>query len=590
MSREKKGGNMKYKNIIGIYSPATLVIAATLILMSAGTAMAAVWTDQADYSPGSIVTISGDNSDNAGYFAGETVIVSVNGPYNYDSKCSAIADSNGAWSCTVTLVSDLSAEGTYYYTAVGQNVSQSGMFTDSVNSVTITSPTSANPQIITSLPATATISFTYTTSTAGTTTVEAQILGTGISNLKTLISGAGLSDSIQVTIPAGTANGNYNAKVTLINTYGTGANNGNDVQSSAVRINVPADNTPPVITPIVSGTIGNNGWYINDVTVSWTVTDAESEVSSKTGCDSTTINADTAGTTLTCVATSAGGTNSQSVTIKRDATPPTISGSASPAPNPAGWNKEDVTVTFTCSDALSDIDSCTASQTLSTEGAGQSSTGTAVDKAGNTASATVSGINIDKTVPTVTITGITNGATYTLGSVPEAGCDTTDALSGVAISSILSLSGTWTVTATCSGATDNAGNTNSAIAVYYVVYNWNGFFHPVDNLDSNGNLILNVVKAGSAIPAKFSLNGNQGIGIFATGYPKSQQITCNTNALQETIEETATSGSSSLQYDPLTDTYIYVWKTDKSWSTTCRQLQVKLIDGTTHVASFKFSK
>jgi hypothetical protein len=590
MSREKKGGNMKYKNIIGIYSPATLVIAATLILMSAGTAMAAVWTDQADYSPGSIVTISGDNSDNAGYFAGETVIVSVNGPYNYDSKCSAIADSNGAWSCTVTLVSDLSAEGTYYYMAVGQNVSQSGMFTDSVNSVTITSPTSANPQIITSLPATATISFTYTTSTAGTTTVEAQILGTSISNLKTLISGAGLSDSIQVTIPAGTANGNYNAKVTLINTYGTGANNGNDVQSSAVRINVPADNTPPVITPIVSGTIGNNGWYINDVTVSWTVTDAESEVSSKTGCDSTTINADTAGTTLTCVATSAGGTNSQSVTIKRDATPPTISGSASPAPNPAGWNKEDVTVTFTCSDALSDIDSCTASQTLSTEGAGQSSTGTAVDKAGNTASATVSGINIDKTVPTVTITGITNGATYTLGSVPEAGCDTTDALSGVAISSILSLSGTWTVTATCSGATDNAGNTNSAIAVYYVVYNWNGFFHPVDNLDSNGNLILNVVKAGSAIPAKFSLNGNQGIGIFATGYPKSQQITCNTNALQETIEETATSGSSSLQYDPLTDTYIYVWKTDKSWSTTCRQLQVKLIDGTTHVASFKFSK
>jgi hypothetical protein len=590
MSREKKGGNMKYKNIIGIYSPATLVIAATLILMSAGTAMAAVWTDQADYSPGSIVTISGDNSDNAGYFAGETVIVSVNGPYNYDSKCSAIADSNGAWSCTVTLVSDLSAEGTYYYMAVGQNVSQSGMFTDSVNSVTITSPTSANPQIITSLPATATISFTYTTSTAGTTTVEAQILGTGTSNSKTLISGAGLSDSIQVTIPAGTANGNYNAKVTLINTYGTGANNGNDVQSSAVRINVPADNTPPVITPIVSGTIGNNGWYINDVTVSWTVTDAESEVSSKTGCDSTTINADTAGTTLTCVATSAGGTNSQSVTIKRDATPPTISGSASPAPNPAGWNKEDVTVTFTCSDALSDIDSCTASQTLSTEGAGQSSTGTAVDKAGNTASATVSGINIDKTVPTVTITGITNGATYTLGSVPEAGCDTTDALSGVAISSILSLSGTWTVTATCSGATDNAGNTNSAIAVYYVVYNWNGFFHPVDNLDSNGNLILNVVKAGSAIPAKFSLNGNQGIGIFATGYPKSQQITCNTNALQETIEETATSGSSSLQYDPLTDTYIYVWKTDKSWSTTCRQLQVKLIDGTTHVASFKFSK
>ena len=38
---------------------------------------------------------------------------------------------------------------------------------------------------------------------------------------------------------------------------------------------------------------------------------------------------------------------------------------------------------------------------LSTEGAGQSAAGSGTDKAGNSASATVSGINIDKTAPTI---------------------------------------------------------------------------------------------------------------------------------------------------------------------------------------------
>jgi hypothetical protein len=85
-----------------------------------------------------------------------------------------------------------------------------------------------------------------------------------------------------------------------------------------------ADTTPPVITPNVSGTLGNDGWYVSDVTVSWSAVDSESEISSSSGCDPTTIDNDTAGMTLTCTATSAGGTSSESVTIKRDATPPTF--------------------------------------------------------------------------------------------------------------------------------------------------------------------------------------------------------------------------------------------------------------------------
>jgi hypothetical protein len=425
----------------------------------------------------------------------------------------------------------------------------------------------------------------------------------------------------------------------------------------------PSDTTPPVITPSIVGTLGNNGWYTSDVTVSWTVTDDESTITSTSGCGTTTINADTAGTTLTCSATSAGGTSSESVTIKRDATAPsitasvspdvrpgwtnqdvtvsftcsdggsgvasctepqilsgeganqsvtgtavdlagnsatatvsdinidltapTISGAASPDANAAGWNNTDVTVSFTCDDALSGVASCTSPVMLG-EGANQSVTGTAVDLAGNSATATVSDINIDLTAPVVKVTGVTDGATYTLGSVPSAGCSTTDALSGVATEATLSSLGgpVGSITVTCSGALDKAGNPGAAAsATYNVIYNWNGFFRPVDNPP-----VVNAVKAGSAVPVKFSLNGNQGLNIFAAGYPKSIVTNCTTGAPTDTIDETLTAGNSSLSYDAAADQYVYVWKTDKGWAGQCRQLVVKLVDNTEHTANFKFTK
>ncbi len=62
-------------------------------------ALAATSTNQPDYVPGSVVTISGDNSDGVGYLAGETVHVDVTGPNSYTAACDATADDNGAWSC-----------------------------------------------------------------------------------------------------------------------------------------------------------------------------------------------------------------------------------------------------------------------------------------------------------------------------------------------------------------------------------------------------------------------------------------------------------------------------------------------------------
>lgn len=115
-----------------------------------------------------------------------------------------------------------------------------------------------------------------------------------------------------------------------------------------------------------------------------------------------------------------------------------------------------------------------------------------------------------------------------------------------------------------------------------VIFNWTGFFQPVDNLP-----MLNLVNAGRAIPIKFSLGGNQGLNIFSAGYPKSELIACNSNSLVDGIEVTSSAGSSSLSYDPVIDQYSFVWKTEKSWAGTCRQWVLKLTDGSTHRANFK---
>ena len=98
----------------------------------------------------------------------------------------------------------------------------------------------------------------------------------------------------------------------------------------------------------------------------------------------------------------AGNTASASLLLSIDKTPPSINATLSRDPNANGWSNGDVTVTFACNDALSGIAFCPSPVTVTTEGAGQVITGTAVDKAGNTATASVT-LNIDKTPPSVTL-------------------------------------------------------------------------------------------------------------------------------------------------------------------------------------------
>ena len=57
------------------------------------------------------------------------------------------------------------------------------------------------------------------------------------------------------------------------------------------------------------------------------------------------------------------------------------------------------------------------------------------------------------------------------------------------------------------------------------MFSFTGFFPPVNNLP-----VVNGLKAGEAVPVKFSLHGYQGLDIFAAGYPKSVAIRCDGDA------------------------------------------------------------
>jgi hypothetical protein len=125
------------------------------------------------------------------------------------------------------------------------------------------------------------------------------------------------------------------------------------------------DSTPPVVTVNVAGTLGSNGWYTTDVHVTWNVIDSESPISSSTGCGAVQIAADTSGIVFTCSATSIGGTASQSVTIKRDATAPHITVTA-PANGGVYKLNQSVVANYSCIDDGSGVASCTAATPVGT--------------------------------------------------------------------------------------------------------------------------------------------------------------------------------------------------------------------------------
>ena len=242
---------------------------------------------------------------------------------------------------------------------------------------------------------------------------------------------------------------------------------------------IQIDKSAPTVT--VSGTKADGTpytpgtWTNQNVLVDFTCSDARSGIAT---CPSDqVISPDGAFTAEGTARDNAG--NSATVSfgpIQIDKSAPTVSAAAATASNGNGWYNSNLTIRFTCTDNLSGVTSCPADEILSGEGSTVSSTAqTITDLAGNSSTpSNIVTVQIDKTAPVVTFTGVSAGGSYPLGSVPTAGCSTTDALSGVATQATFNVTGgdpdgTGNFAATCSGAGDNAGNSAAPVSVTYSV-------------------------------------------------------------------------------------------------------------------------
>jgi hypothetical protein len=116
-------------------------------------------------------------------------------------------------------------------------------------------------------------------------------------------------------------------------------------------------------------------------------------------------------------------------------------------------------------------------------------------------------------------------------------------------------------------------------------FHFSGFLAPVE-----ASPVRNLVKAGAAVPMKFSLGGDRGLDVLHEGSPISWQMQCDTSAPIAMFTATASTGESGLSYDSETDTYTYVWKTEKAWANSCRRFVLTLSDGTLAAANFSFSR
>jgi hypothetical protein len=229
--------------------------------------------------------------------------------------------------------------------------------------------------------------------------------------------------------------------------------------SAAQTITVRIDKQDPAIT----GTANHAGWTNQDVVVTFDCQD-QLGLSGIASCPTpVTVSTEGDNQEVSGSATdNAGNSASTSVTgIKIDKTAPTITGAPDRAPDENGWYNAPVTFTFTCDDSLSGVAACSGSQVLN-EGGNQSVSGTAADHAGNTASFSVSGINVDETAPTVTHTPV-NGW-YNHDVTLTFACEDQVGLSGVASctpAADYTAEGWYDVEG---AAVDNAGNTTADTA------------------------------------------------------------------------------------------------------------------------------
>jgi hypothetical protein len=169
----------------------------------------------------------------------------------------------------------------------------------------------------------------------------------------------------------------------------------------------PALATLPQVDYTLTGPAGDNGWYVGPVTVKWTLI---GELTSS-GCDTKTLLTDTSGTQITCTASNLSGpVTGTTVPIRIDQTAPTdVTAKAARGPDSRSWFTSPVGITWSGSDALSGVASCTTLTYAGPDAGGAAPTGSCRDRAGNTSAPVAFSLDYDATPPGLSAVTATAG-------------------------------------------------------------------------------------------------------------------------------------------------------------------------------------
>jgi hypothetical protein len=524
-----------------------------------------IWSDKADYAPGETVVLSGVN-----WAPGESVHIRVNDDagQTWSRDVDVTADASGAISDQFNLPDWFVA--LYTVTATGATGTATTSFTDGNVKVRSVSGIHFDYKIT-----------SYATVNCTGPAIKATDTHTADTNGNS--EGVGSSESLKIEANsiANSPNGSYtfdhwtrpgsasdpqvvlapgfsdtDATICLVGFSGNGSK---DLFGHYV-----ADSSPPVITKTISGTLGTNGWYTSNVTVAWTVTDAQSAVVIDSGCGTQSFTSDTSSVTSSCTAHSAGGSSSDSVVLKIDKTNPTASTSLDRVADHNGWYNAAVGWTTTGTDGTSGIASCSSGTYSGPDGTGLTVSGSCTDNAGNGSGPAVSAaFKYDATAPSLNPTIAPQP--ILLNGTHTASANASDSPSGVDSQSCgpVVTSSVGTKSLTCS-ATDNAGNTRSATVSYVVSYLWSGFLQPINDTAHQTGVAESKFRLGQTIPAKFVIKNALGAVVQQSPNPTFSRSgnlgACDANAVPETITEVVTPDN-GVTYSWDGNQYHYNWST-----------------------------
>ena len=181
---------------------------------------------------------------------------------------------------------------------------------------------------------------------------------------------------------------------------------------------------------------------------------------------------------------------------------------------------------------------------------------------------------VDSTPPQITISSPPDGASYSVGEAVTPSYSCHDDVDGSRVSckaTPLDLSpGTHVFRV---DSVDSAGNAASASTTYSVRYAFDGFYSPLVAAPASASL-----RAGDAVPVKFSLGGDRGLDILTRVAWRPCSSTTNDSSV----------AWGALSYNAGPDRYTFMWQTDKSWAGSCKELSLTLRDGTAHAARVSF--